>query len=79
LFYDPAPGLPSVHPTEHFIGGKDLAAEQAVRFAPAHRLEQLVLGPPGGGIGDAEVAFEREGGEVVLVLGDQIARLKRLG
>jgi len=28
LFSDPAAGLPSVHPTEHRIGGKDLAAEQ---------------------------------------------------
>ena len=68
-----------VHPAEHGIVGEHHPVEQAAGLAPTHRFEQLVLDPPGRGVGDAEMALQGEGGDVVLVLGDQVDRLEPLG
>ena len=46
--------------------------QQVARIALAHGLHQFVLEQPGGFAGHAKLAFERQGADGVLVLGEQV-------
>ena len=50
----------------------DLAAEHVARLALGHRLHELVVDEPGGGVAHSEVAFEGERREAGLGLAEQI-------
>ena len=56
--------------------GHDHAGQAPPRLALGHGFHELVLDPPGGAIGNPEVAFERQRGDIVLVLADQVDRRK---
>jgi hypothetical protein len=64
---------------DHGIVGDNHAGEDTAGLALGQRFEELVLEPPGGAIAHAEMPFERQCGEVVLVLSDQVHGLKPLG
>lgn len=52
----------------------DLTNERILGLALGHRLHQLVLNEPGGGIADAQLALQGEGGQTGFGLADQIDR-----
>lgn len=52
----------------------DDAAESSWAVSLGHRLHQLVLEQPGGVVGDAQLAPQRQGGDAVLVLRQQVHR-----
>ena len=74
-----AAGLTVVDTAEHCIVADHHVLQEPPGLALAHGFEQLVLDPPGRGVGDAEVALERQGRDVVVVLGYQVERLEPLG
>ena len=50
----------------------DLAAEEVACLALEHRLHELVLDQPSGGVADPQVAFERQGRQAGFHLADEI-------
>lgn len=58
------------------VVGNNHAGEEATGLALGHGFEEFVLEPPGGAIAHAEMAFERQCREVVLVLRHQVHGLK---
>jgi len=74
-----AAGFALMDTAEVGVVGDHHAAELAVVIALAHRLQNLVFQAPSGAVAHAQVALERQGGVVVLVLREQVQGLKPLG
>ncbi len=66
-------------PTQIGVVGQHHASKDTAGLALGHRFEQFVLDPPSRAVRHPEVTFQRQRGDVVLVLRHQVHRLKPLG